>query len=495
MISIDELAVFCKKKGFVYPSSDIYGGIAGFWDFGPLGVELLNNIRAGWWKYFVQSREDIVGMDGSIISNPKIWKASGHLESFQDIVLTCSKCKTKLRADHFIDEKLDINVEGMSILDLNKIIKKNNLKCPKCSSNLKELKGFNLLFKTHVGAEEDSASAAYLRGETAQGMFTDFRLIAETSRQKLPFGIAQIGKCFRNEISPRDFLFRSREFTIAELEFFVHPKQKKCPYLIKKCRDIKLFFLDAEAQENGKKAYKEKTIGGLLKEKRLDEWHAYWLAEQILWFRTLGLDMKKLKIREHTKNELSHYSSATFDIDFEYPFGSKEVAGIANRGIYDLTQHMKESGKSMELYDEETKSKIIPRAIEPTFGMERVFLAVLVDAYNDDKKRGNIVLKLNPKLAPIAVGVFPLVNKLDGKSREIFDILKTDFSCTFDRGGSIGRRYARADEQGIPFCVTIDFDTLEDNAVTIRDRDTTKQIRVKIDELEKTITKLIHGIK
>lgn len=490
-LTIEDVATFCKKKGFVYPSSDIYGGIAGFWDLGPLGVELFNNIKANWWKYFVQNRNDMIGIDASIISHPRVWKASGHLESFGDLVITCSKCKTRLRADHFIEDVLHINVEGMDSYKINKMIKDNNLSCPKCKSNFDELKDFNLLFKTNVGAEEEKGSVAYLRGETAQGMFVDFKLIADTTRQKLPFGIAQVGKCFRNEISPRDFLFRSREFNIAEFEFFIHPDQEKCSLLSKRYLNVKLNLLDAETQEKKKNTLKESTIGNMLKGKKLGEWHAYWLAEQLLWFKGLGLTMQNFKIREHTKTELSHYSSATFDIDYLYPFGSKEVAGNANRGQYDLNQHIKESKEKLELFDENTKQKVIPKVIEPTFGMERVFLAVITDAYNDDKKRGNIVLKLHPNLAPFKAAVFPLVNKLDKDAMEVYNLLKEDFNVFYDKSGSVGRRYARQDEIGTPFCITFDFDSLKKQDVTIRNRDDTKQIRVKIKDLKEIMQKLI----
>jgi glycyl-tRNA synthetase len=422
-------------------------------------------------------------MDASIISNPKIWKASGHLDNFGDLLLTCSKTKEKIRADHYIEEKLGINVEGKPIEEINKIIKENELKSP-AGHPFDELRNFNLLFPTKVGADDEKAGTAFLRGETAQGMFTNFRLIADTTRQKLPFGIAQIGKCFRNEIAPRDFMFRSREFNIGEFEFFIHPEEMKCAKLIDKHLKLKINLLDAETQEKGKKELKKTTIKDILDKKKLDEWHAYWLAEQINWLLEIGLSEDKLKVREHMKSELSHYSSATFDVDYKYPFGSKEIAGNANRGQYDLTQHMEHSKQKLDFFDEESKQKVIPRVIEPTFGMERIFMALLCEAYKDDKERGNIVLRLNPKLAPTKVAVLPLVNKLNDKAREIYEELKTCYPCFYDKGGSVGRRYARADELGIPFCVTIDFETLDDKCVTVRDRDSTDQERVKIEKLK-----------
>ena len=492
-LSIEDIAVFCKKKGFVYPSSEIYGGMSGFWDFGPLGVELFNNIKTHWWNFFVRSRANMVGVDASIISHPRVWKASGHVDSFGDLVLTTKQSKTKLRADHFIEDELGISADGMNAQDIMKLIKKHKLQHKK--EDFEELKDFNLLFSTNVGADEKNANTAYLRGETAQGMFTDFKLVAETARQQLPFGIAQVGKCFRNEIAPRDFLFRDREFTIAEFEFFIHPDTTECKLLTKKHRALKLPLLDSKEQAKKDGKTKLTSIEQMLKQNKLGEWHAYWLAEQYRWLLAIGLNPKKLKVREHVKTELSHYSSATFDLDYTFPFGSKEIAGNANRGQYDLTQHIKESNEKLTLYDEQTKQHIVPRVIEPTFGMERVFLALIVDAFEEDKKRGNIVLKMLPQLAPFTVGIFPLINKLDKEASKVFDLLREQFSCTYDKSGSIGRRYARADEIGIPYCVTLDFDGVKDKTVTIRDRDSAKQIVVKQDQLASTLHRLLSGEK
>ena len=383
-ISIEDLASFCKRKGFVFRSSDIYGGFAGFWDFGPLGVELFNNIKQDWWNYFVQQKDNMVGIDASVISHPKTWEASGHLDSFNDVFVKCKKCgKTN---------KLDESELG-------------KVKC-ECGGEYLSQGKFNLMFKTNVGAI-DSVDA-YLRGETAQSMFMNFKLIKQTSRMQLPFGIAQIGKCFRNEISPRDFLFRVRELHIGEFEFFIHPEEKKCELLDNKHLNVKLKLLDEETQKKGMNNLKETTIAEIIKKKKLGEWHAYWLAEQILWLEELGLN--EIKIREHTKDELSHYSSATFDIDYEYSFGSKEVAGIADRGQYDLTQHQKVSKENMEIFDEKTGKKVLPKVIEPTFGMDRIFLALLTKSYCKNEK-GDIVLKIPAKLAPIKVAVFPIVKK------------------------------------------------------------------------------------
>ena len=467
-ISIEELAKFCKEKGFVFRSSDIYGGFAGFWDFGPLGIELFNNIKKAWWDYFVYQKENIVGMEASVISHPKTWKASGHIENFNDVFVRCKKCGK------------------INKLDESKLGKIN---C-ECGGEY-ELQGkFNLMFKTKIGAVD--SEEAYLRGETAQGMFMDFKNIFQISRKSLPFGIAQIGRCFRNEIAPRDFLFRSREFHIGEFEFFINPDDKKCSLLTKKHLGTKFNFLSEEMQKQGKQDLIETTIKSILEKDKLEEWHAYWLAEQILWFRSLGLH--EIKIREHTRDELSHYSSATFDIDYEYSFGSREVAGNANRGQFDLTQHQKESKEKMEIFDEKTQKKVIPKVIEPTFGMERIFLAVLTKAYSDDG-RGNIVLCIPPELAPVKVAVFPLIKKKEFEriAEEIVTGLKKLFNLSYDKSGSIGRRYARNDEIGTPFCITIDGDSLKKQDVTIRNRDTTEQKRIKISDLKKILTDLISG--
>ena len=457
-LTVDELAAFCKRKGFVFRSSEIYGGMSGFWDFGPLGVELFNNIKGDFWKFFVQQKNNMVGIEASIVSHPKTWKASGHVANFSDVSVICKKCKKYNKVDK---------------AELGKV------KCGFCSGELDVLtaKDLNLMFKTNVGPVEQESISSYLRPETAQGMFTDFKLAQETSRKQLPFGIAQIGKCFRNEIAPRDFLFRSREFHIGEFEFFIHPDEKKCDLFDVKHKNVKLRLLDAETQEKGGDKLREITIGNMVKEGKLDEWHAYWLAEQLLWFTKLGL-IDKIKVREHMGSELSHYSSATFDMDFEYPFGSKEIAGNANRGQYDLTQHMKESKESLELYDETSKKKVVPRVIEPTFGIERIFLALLAKGYGYDKKRENVVLKLPAYLAPVKVAVIPIVKdeKMIKIADEIVSDLREDWNVQYDESGSIGRRYSRQDEIGTPMCIAIDEGSVKKGICTIRDRDSTKQI-------------------
>jgi len=469
-ISIEELATFCKSKGFIFRSSDIYGGFAGFWDFGPLGIELFNNIKNNWWNYFVHQKENMVGIEASIISHPKTWITSGHVENFNDLFVKCKACgKTN---------KLDEAEFG-------------KVKCVSCGGEYESKGKFNLMFETNIGAV--NPEKAYLRGETAQGMFMNFKLAQQTSRRQLPFGIAQIGKCFRNEIAPRDFLFRCREFHIAEFEFFINPNEKECNLLDKKHLNVSFNFLDSETQKKGEDILKKTNIENLVKKKKLDLWHAYWLAEQIMWCKNIGLE--EIKIREHVKDELSHYSSATFDVDYEYPFGSQELGGNANRGQFDLTQHQKHSKSSMELFDEKTSNKVLPRVIEPTFGVERIFLAILTKAYCYDEQRKNIILKLPAKLAPIKAAIFPIIKKpeFEKLARNVFEDLSQNYNVIYDKSGSIGRRYARNDEIGTPYCITIDGDSVKNKDVTIRDRDTTKQIRVKVVDVKNVLMNLVDG--
>ncbi len=492
-LTIEDIAVFCKKKGFVYPNSEIYGGLAGMFDYGHLGVELKNNIKAEWWETHVQQREDIIGIDGSIITNKKVWEASGHATSFTDFILECKKCKNNYRADHLIEDELKIAVDSITNDEINSLIKKHKIICPKCKGELSTAESFNLMFKTHVGPIEKESALAYLRPETAQLIFTNFKLVAENARMKLPFGIAQIGKAFRNEISPRDFLFRSREFEQMEIEYFVHPdKLNEC--CLKEIENLKLNILTSEMQGKNINKAREMTIKQIINKKLTTKWHAYWVGINYKWFLEMGIKKENLRVREHMKEELAHYASSCFDIDYNFPFGWKELYGNADRKQFDLNQHIKFSKKDLSFYDEETKSKIVPYvASEPSYGVDRAFLAFITDAYNDDKKRGNVVLKLHPKLAPVKVAVFPLVNKLNDESRNIYDMLKKEFSCFYDKSGSVGRRYARQDEVGTPICITVDFQHKEDNTVTLRDRDTTKQIRVKLKDLKETIQKLLKG--
>ena len=461
-ITIEDMTIFCKKKGFVYSSAEIYGGLSGFWDFGHLGVELKNNIKAEWWKFFVKTREDVVGVDGSIVTNPKVWEASGHVDSFTDVYVVCEKCKKPNKVDK---------------AEFGKV------KC-ECGGKYSNQGDFNLMFKTQVGPGKGTTS--YLRPETAQLIFTNFKLVAENARMKLPFGIAQIGKAFRNEISPREFLFRSREFEQMELQYFIDPdKADDCPFY-NKIKNNKINILTSKE--------KLMTIEEMVKNKIFkNKWHAYWLYSSYQWFLSLGIDKNNLRLREHRKDELAHYANAAVDIEYNFSTGWKEIFGSHDRGQFDLTQHENTSKKELKTYDEATSKKILPLVIESSFGVERAMLAFLFDAYNDDKKRGNILLKLHNKLAPVKIGVFSLVNKLNKETKQVYDILKEKVPCQYDVSGSVGRRYARADEIGIPFCITFDFDSLKDKSVTIRNRDDTKQVRIKIAELKNTLKALLNS--
>jgi len=467
-ISVEDMAIFCKRKGFVYQSADIYGGFAGFWDFGHLGVELKNNIKKEWWKFHVWQRKDIEGIDGSIITHPLVWKASGHLDSFADIFVTCKKCKKP--------EKIDKK-------DLGKV------KCPECGGEFDfgGAKEFKLMFKTGVGEKDE----AYLRPETAQLIFTNFKFVYENARMKFPFGIAQIGKAFRNEIAPRDFLFRCREFEQMEIEYFIIP-DSNCIY---KIPNIEISVFSAEAQEKNEAPRKMKILDALKKGIIKKDWHAYWLATEFSWFVNLGANPNNFRIRQHKKDELAHYSSDCWDLEYKFPFGWKELEGIADRSDYDLSQHQKFSKKDLTIYDENSKKKILPHVIcEPSLGVERAFLVFMFDSYHYNKERENIVLKLHPKIAPIKAAIFPIVKRKDFEKlgSEIFNDLKQEWNVIYDESGSIGRRYARNDEIGTPYCITIDEESLKNNDVTVRDRDTKKQIRVKISGLKDVLKKLIN---
>ena len=493
--SITEIASFCKENGFIYPNSSIYGGMAGFWDYGPVGCEIKNNIKKSWWSTFVQKREDVVGIDGSTITHPGVWKASGHVDCFTDPLIDCKKCNARIRGDHLIEDTLKIPADGLSTKEITELIKKHKIKCPNCKDGeLTNPRDYNLMFNTSVGAIKDDNSIAYLRPETAQVIFADFKLVQKSARLQLPFGIAQMGQAYRNEISPRDFIFRSREFEQMELEYFVHPEKiNDCPYLTDKIKKFKLQILTAKTQEKDDNTHIETTISDLLKNQIIKtQWHAYWLHEMYRWFLDLGIKPENIRLREHMKAELSHYSSGTFDIEYKFPFGWKEIHGMADRGQFDLTQHDKFSNEDMKYFDQESGQKIIPYvAAEPSQGVDRAFLAFLIDAYTKENDR--FVLKLHPKLAPVQIAILPLMKK-DGmkeKARDIFDTLKEEFICAFDERGSIGRRYSRIDEIGGLYCITIDYDTIEDNTVTLRDRDTTEQIRIKTDKIPEAIHNLI----
>ncbi|PIZ76064.1 glycine--tRNA ligase [Candidatus Peregrinibacteria bacterium CG_4_10_14_0_2_um_filter_38_24] len=447
---LDDIVSLCKRRGFVFPGSDIYGGLANTWDYGPYGAQLKQNIKAFWWNTFVRERDDVIGLDSAILMNPKVWEASGHVTSFSDPLMDCKNCKERIRGDKLIEESLGIEAAaGKTLKQIGEIIKENKLKCPKCGKmDFTEPRSFNLMFRTHQGVVEETSTAIYLRPETAQGIFTNFKNVIQTCRAKVPFGIAQIGKSFRNEITPGNFTYRTREFEQMEIEYFVSPKEKA---------EIKKIF---------------------------DEWKkSCWE-----WYLALGVNKENLRFREHEKDELSHYSSMTFDIEYKFPFGWGELMGLAYRGDYDLTQHSKFSGKDLSYLDPFTNEKYIPHVIEPSFGADRTLLITLIDAYDEDEVDGEkrTVMRFDPKIAPVKAAIFPLMKKdeLTGIAKEIFDTLKKKFDIEYDDSGAIGKRYRRQDEIGTPFCVTVDYDTIADQTVTIRERDSMKQERVKIEDLE-----------
>ncbi|MDH4300210.1 MAG: glycine--tRNA ligase [Dehalococcoidia bacterium] len=430
-VDMEKIVSLCKRRGLIFPSSEIYGGLASCWDYGPMGVELKRNVKEAWWKAMVQDRDDVVGLDTSIMMHPGVWAASGHIDSFTDPLVECKSCHLRWRAD---------TVEGK--------------KCPKCGGELTEPRMFNLMFKTFMGPVEEEASIVYLRPETAQGIFVNFENVVTTSRKKLPLGIAQIGKSFRNEITPGNFIFRTREFEHMEVEYFVKPG----------------------------------TDG---------KWLDYWVKERFDWYVKLGIRKENLRLRQHGKDELAHYAKDCYDVEYLFPMGWSELEGIANRGDFDLTQHAKCSGRELSYYDAEAGEKYVPYVIEPSAGVDRSVLAFMIDAYDEEEVEGEkrTVLHLHHSLAPIKVAVLPLSRneKLTPLAKEVFKQLCPDFMTDYDDSQSIGRRYRRQDEIGTPFCVTIDFESLEDKQVTIRERDSLGQIRVPIEELEKVIEAKLRG--
>ena len=450
--SMEKIVNLCKARGFVFPGSEIYGGLANTWDYGPLGVEYKNNVKKAWWKRFVQENKLNIGLDSAIFMNPKTWEASGHLSGFSDPLIDCKECKERFRADKIIEEfafdnKIDIKVsDGMSNEELIAILNEYNICCPNCGKqNYTDIRKFNLMFKTFQGVTEDSLSTIYLRPETAQGIFVNFKNVARTTRKKMPFGIGQIGKSFRNEITPGNFTFRTREFEQMELEFFCKPGE-----------DLK--------------------------------WFEYWKSYAVQFLKDLGMKDENIRLRDHEKEELSHYSNATTDIEFRFPFGFGELWGIADRTDFDLKSHMEVSKEDMHYLDLETGEKYIPYCIEPSLGCDRVALAFLCNAYEEEvisEDDTRLVLRLHPALAPIKIAVLPLSKKLSEGADKVYDILAKKYNIDMDLSGSIGKRYRRQDEIGTPYVITYDFESETDNSVTIRERDSMEQVRVKIEDLEK----------
>jgi len=430
-VDMEKIVSLCRRRGFIFPSSEIYGGLSSCWDYGPLGVELKRNVKEAWWRAMIQERDDMVGLDASILMHPQTWAASGHIDGFTDPLVECKDCHLRWRSDELEGDR-----------------------CPSCGGELTEPRMFNLMLKTFVGPVEEDANVVYLRPETAQGMFVNFQNVLNTTRKRLPFGIAQIGKAFRNEITTGNFIFRSREFEQMEIEFFVKPGTD-------------------------------------------EEWFNYWLEERLNWYMKLGIKRENLRRREHGKEELSHYSRRTVDINYLFPMGWAELEGIANRGDFDLAQHAKSSGKSLEYFDDETKEHFLPYIIEPSAGVDRSVLAVLCDAYDEEpnKEEIRVLLHLHPTLAPFKVAILPLSRRepLVKLAKEVYADLRQHLVVSYDDAQSIGRRYRRQDEIGTPFCVTVDFQSLEDNQVTIRERDTMNQIRIPIAELKNALIAKLAG--
>jgi glycyl-tRNA synthetase len=462
--TLEQLVALAKRRGFVYPTSEIYGGLANSYDYGPLGAQLLKNIRDAWWSEFVEQREDMVGLDSQILLHPQTWVASGHVDSFSDPLVEDTKTKKRYRADHVIEAWIEKNadeslqsivVEDMSLEEMNQFIVDHGVVSPEGNS-ITQAKTFNLLFESSIGAVSDDKSKVYLRGETAQGIFTNFKQVLDSTRVQLPFGIGQMGKSFRNEITTGQFIFRTLELEQAEIEYFFDPEVSDWQTLFKKWQDAMWHFVT----------------------------------------KTLGIDDQSLRWRQHTDKERSFYSKDTYDLDFEFPFGWKELWGVAYRTDYDLLQHAKHSGEKLEYRDPHTNRVFVPHVIEPALGIGRAFLMVLANAYWEDTENNRVVLKIKPRLAPYQVAVFPLLKnkpELVAKARDVYSLIKKDYRTTWDDRGNIGKRYLYQDEIGTPFCVTIDFDTLSDSSVTVRHRDTTKQERISLDKLSAYLSDLVNG--
>ena len=449
MREFSEIVQHLITSGYVFPSSEIYGGLSNSWDYGPLGVELKQNMKKYWWKKFVQESRLNVGLDSSILMNSKVWEATGHVSNFNDPLIDCKKCHSRFRADNLISEQFpDVNVEKMTNDEMHKFMLENGAKCPVCgSTDFTGIRQFNMMFKTHIGVTEDNRNEVYLRPETAQGVFVNFKNVQRAARKKLPFGICNVGKSFRNEITPGNFVFRTREFEQMELEFFLHPNDKT-------------------------------------------DWFGYWKQYCIDFIKSLGVKEENLRYRDHEQEELAFYSRATTDIEYKFPFGWGEVWGIADRTDYDLKRHMEYSKESLEYFDQEANQKIVPYVIEPSVGLDRLMLLALCDAYDVEKleKDDRLVLHLSPILAPYKACIMPLSKHLGEQAGEVFNLLSKKFMVTYDDTGSIGKRYRRQDAIGTPYCITVDFDTVNDNCVTVRDRDSMQQERININDLVAYLT-------
>ncbi|MEM5844259.1 MAG: glycine--tRNA ligase [Candidatus Aenigmatarchaeota archaeon] len=491
-MDVEKIIAIAKRRGFIFPSSEIYGGLSGFYDYGPLGVLMKKKIENFWRESFVK-QDNIFEVETCTIMHEQVWKASGHLKDFIDPLTTCKKCKSTFRADELIKDLTGKSLEGAKPEELTEIIKKEKLKCPKCKGELSDVKVFNLMLSTQVGPVE--GNIAYLRPETAQGIFVNFKNILNSTRAKLPFGVAQVGNSYRNEISPRQFLLRMREFRQMEIEYFFNPEKANEFEKFEEVAKTKIRILTREEQKKEGKVL-EVTAEEAVEQNILpNKIMAYFLAKEFLWYQKLGIPFKSLRFRHMLPEETPHYSKGNFDLEIEFDFGWKEVVGNAYRSDYDLSSHAKLSGEDFSVLED--GKKIIPHVVEPSFGIDRTIYAILLHCFVEDKKRGWDWFRFPARIAPYSIAVFPLVSKdgLPEKAKEVFNQLKNCFDVFYDESGSIGKRYARADEIGIPFGVTIDYQTLKDNTVTIRSRDTTEQVRVKIENLASAIWKLIYEEK
>jgi len=488
-MDIDKIVDIAKKRGFVFQSAEIYGGVSGFFDYGPLGTVMKNKLENFWREFFIKSSDNVFEISTRTIVPEAVWQASGHLKDFVDPITQCQSCKSMFRADNLIEEQSGKFVEGLKAEELTKVIKEKNIKCPKCKGTLNDVKIFNLMLKTNVGPVE--GTAAYLRPETAQGIFTNFKNILNSTRAKLPFGVAQVGISYRNEISPRQWIIRLREFNQTEIEFFFNPEKTEHPKFSEVAKK-KLRIVTREEQKKEGKITEMTASEAVKKEIVPNQLMAYFMAKELEWYQQLGIPIEALRHRHMLPEETPHYSKGNFDMEIKFDFGWKEVVGNAYRTDFDLQTHMKHSGKDLTIVED--GEKIVPHVVEPSFGLDRTFYAILLHCFVEDKKRGWDWFKFPAKIAPYVAAVYPLVSKdgVDEKAREVFNSLKCCFDVFYDEAGSIGKRYARSDEIGVPIALTVDYQTLKDNTVTLRNRDDTKQIRVEVKKLPDIIWKLVN---
>ncbi len=490
-MTVERIMQIAKQRGFIFPSSEIYGGLSGFYDYGPVGVLLKRKLENYWREFFVRREDNIFEAETALIMHEKVWNASGHLKDFIDPLAQCKKCNGSYRADNLIEEKTGKFVEGASPGELTEILQKNKIKCPKCKGELGEVRVFNLMLSSNIGPV--AGSVAYLRPETAQGIFVNFKNLLSSTRANLPFGVAQLGRSYRNEISPRQWIIRLREFNQIEIEMFFNPKKSDAPNFDLVAKTKVRILTREQQQKNSDKPLEISVADAMKKEILPTQYTAYFLAKEFLWYQSLGIPADALRFRHMKTEETPHYSKGNFDMEIKFDFGWKEVVGNAYRTDFDLLTHSKHSGENFSVVD--NGEKVVPHVVEPSFGIDRTIYAILLFAYREGKERGWEWFQFPHKIAPYSFAVFPLVNKdkIPEKAREIFGMLKPNYEIFYDHSGSIGKRYARADEIGVPFCITIDYDSLEKGTVTVRDRDTTKQIVIKTKDIYEILWKLLNN--